>query len=125
MWTGKATDRAWALLAEHPVLAARVRGTLSALRAQTAGERDHAVWATRIAHALRGLELLTAEAAPDVRQGTPPQESAPRIGEPVAAAVKRPSPAQPVVAAAVKRPSPVPPVVFLAPGQVAAGAHSV
>ncbi|MFI9815850.1 hypothetical protein [Saccharothrix variisporea] len=45
----------WTSLATHPVLAARVRGVLSALKAQSADHRDHPAWRARIDQALDDL----------------------------------------------------------------------
>jgi hypothetical protein len=45
----------WDRVREHPVLAARVRGILSALRAETSVTRDAAMWALWISQAQQRL----------------------------------------------------------------------
>jgi len=122
---GPQTTQVWAQVRTNAVLAGRVRGTLSILRAQTRDSRDAAMWTAWISKAQQ--ELSTPPPAPVVAP-TP----APVAAEPVAA---KPAPAKPEVEppsamestlqfslpdAPTKQPRPTssaPAVMFQAPGQ--------
>lgn len=63
---------AWTAVRGHPVLAARVRGVLSALRAETRGTRDEVMWLMWINQARQVLDRLPATAddpSSEVRPG--------------------------------------------------------
>lgn len=53
--------KTWAALRDHPVLAGRVRGILSALRAETRGTRDEVMWLMWINQARQELNPLAAD----------------------------------------------------------------
>jgi hypothetical protein len=52
---GSMPSPVWTAVGTHPVLAARVRGILSALHSQMADHRDHAMWTLWINNARRAL----------------------------------------------------------------------
>src|SRR5687768_12420053 len=52
---GSTATAPWSEVAAHPVLAARVRGILSALQSHMADHRDHAMWTLWINTARRAL----------------------------------------------------------------------
>jgi hypothetical protein len=99
----------WTAVSTHPVLAARVRGILSALHSQMADHRDHAMWTLRITNARRALTTPPAPARPD----TPPRED---VSLPTRLAPGTAAPA----ATPRHRSSTITPVTFLAPGQTPA-----
>lgn len=69
--------RCWNVVREHPVLAARVRGILSALERQSAEYRDAAMWRVWIAQARSALASSRPTAShsrPPVRDTTPEHE---------------------------------------------------
>jgi len=123
---GPQTTQVWAQVRTNAVLAGRVRGTLSILRAQTRDSRDAAMWTAWISKAQQ--ELSTPPPAPVVAPTPAPVAAA----EPVAA---EPAPAKPEVEppsamestlqfslpdAPTKQPRPTssaPAVMFQAPGQ--------
>ena len=123
---GPQTTQVWAQVRTNAVLAGRVRGTLSILRAQTRESRDAAMWTAWISKAQ--LELSTPAPAPVV---TPPPTPAPVAAEPEPAAVAPvaveppPSAAEstlqfslPDAPSRQQRPtSTAPAVMFQAPGQ--------
>lgn len=64
----------WTDIATHPVLAARVRGVLSSLAAQSADFRDRSAWRARIEQAQAALRGPVAPAnRPPVRLRPVPQ----------------------------------------------------
>jgi hypothetical protein len=70
-------DRCWNVVREHPVLAARVRGILSALERQSAEYRDAAMWRVWIAQARNALTSSSPAAAqsrPSVRDPSTAKE---------------------------------------------------
>ncbi|MEV6602749.1 hypothetical protein [Kutzneria sp. NPDC051319] len=70
---------AWTAVRGHPVLAARVRGTLSALRAETRGTRDEVMWLMWINQARQELDRVPAaggEPALETRPGQDADDSA-------------------------------------------------
>ncbi|MFD9739868.1 hypothetical protein [Umezawaea sp. NPDC059074] len=125
---GPQTTQVWAQVRTNAVLAGRVRGTLSILRAQTRDSRDAAMWTAWISKAQQ--ELSTPPPAPVVAPAPTPAPVA--AAEPVAA---EPAPAKPEVEppsamestlqfslpdAPTKQPRPTssaPAVMFQAPGQ--------
>jgi hypothetical protein len=107
---GSIPSPVWTAVAAHPVLAARVRGILSALQSQMADHRDHAMWTLWINNARRALS--TPPPAP-ARPDNPPPEGVQPL---------RPNKAVPTALAPTphRRPTAVTPVTFLAPGQTTA-----
>lgn len=59
-------QRAWAAVRDNPLLAAKVRGALSAVRADVRGTRDEVMWLMWINEARQALEPTTAGAAEQV-----------------------------------------------------------
>jgi hypothetical protein len=99
----------WTAVGAHPVLAARVRGILSALHAQMADHRDHAMWTLWITNARHALTPPPAPARPD----TPPRADA---QPPTRLTPGSTTPA----ATPPHRPTTITPVTFQAPGQTMA-----
>jgi hypothetical protein len=64
----EAARRCWTIVREHPVLAARVRGILSALERHSAEYRDAAMWRVWITQARGALTAPPPPSAPS----TPP-----------------------------------------------------
>ncbi|WP_199442731.1 hypothetical protein [Umezawaea beigongshangensis] len=87
----------WDRVREHPVLAARVRGVLSALRAETSVTRDAAMWALWISQAQQRLNAPAP--APVVTAPTLPKQviREPEITLSVPAPAARPVRPVPVV----------------------------
>jgi hypothetical protein len=107
---GSMTSPVWTAVGAHPVLAARVRGILSALHSHMADHRDHAMWTLWINNARRAL--TTPPPAP-ARPETPPRvdvQPSMRLTAGTAAPAATPP----------HRPTTVTPVTFLAPGQTTA-----
>jgi hypothetical protein len=70
---------AWSVVRGHPVLAARVRGMLSALRAETRGTRDEVMWLMWINQARQALDRVPTagdEPAPEARSRQDADDSA-------------------------------------------------
>jgi hypothetical protein len=65
---GSTASAPWPEVAAHPVLAARVRGILSALQSQMADHRDHAMWTVWINAARRALTVAPAPAPVEARK---------------------------------------------------------
>ncbi len=86
---GPQTTQVWAQVRTNAVLAGRVRGTLSILRAQTRDSRDAAMWTAWISKAQQ--ELSTPPPAPVVA----PAPVA--VAEPVAAPEQAPAAEKPAV----------------------------
>jgi hypothetical protein len=104
---GSIPSPVWTAVAAHPVLAARVRGILSALHSQMADHRDHAMWTLWISNARRAL--TTPPPAP-ARSAAPPREDVPPSTWYEADTATPPR----------QRPTTITPVTFLAPGQITA-----
>jgi hypothetical protein len=95
----------WTAVGAHPVLAARVRGILSALQSQMTDHRDHAMWTLWITNARRALTSPPpAPARPDT---LPPEDVPPSIRLTAGTSAATPS----------HRASAITPVTFQAPGQ--------
>jgi hypothetical protein len=96
--------RCWNVVREHPVLAARVRGILSALERQSAEYRDAAMWRVWIAQARSAL----ASSRPASPHSRPPVCDASPVAE-----------EEPVGIADVsnQRPASPAPVIFREPGK--------
>ncbi|MGM1060409.1 hypothetical protein [Saccharothrix sp. Mg75] len=71
---GPAVRATWAAVAEDAVLAGRVRGALSRLKAEHRGHRDEAVWLLRITRAARQLATPAPSPAPAPRPAEPEPE---------------------------------------------------
>ena len=56
--------RIWATVKDNPLLAAKVRGALSALRADVRDSRDEVMWLMWISEARQVLDSPAADAAP-------------------------------------------------------------
>lgn len=67
--------RCWNVVREHPVLAARVRGILSALERQSADYRDAAMWRVWITQARNALTLPTSPRPPPAHSRPPVLET--------------------------------------------------
>ncbi|MCE7006965.1 hypothetical protein LWC34_29665 [Kibdelosporangium philippinense] len=107
---GSTPSPVWTAVGTHPVLAARVRGILSALHAQMADHRDHAMWTLWITNARRALTTPPpAPARPESRHARTPHHppGSPRARQPLTATPRH-------------RPTTITPVTFLAPGQTTA-----
>jgi hypothetical protein len=102
---GSMPSPVWTAAGAHPVLAARVRGILSALHSQMADHRDHTMWTLWITNARRAL---TSPPAPE-------HETPPRVDVQPPARLKADTAAS--AATPRHRPTTVTPVTFLAPGQ--------
>ena len=87
---GPQTTQVWAQVRTNAVLAGRVRGTLSILRAQTRDSRDAAMWTAWISKAQQ--ELSTPPPAP-----VAPAPVAAVVAEPVAEPEPVPAAAKPAV----------------------------
>jgi hypothetical protein len=96
--------RCWSTVREHPVLAARVRGILSALERHSAEYRDAAMWRVWIAQARKAL---TPPAPPSSHAAPPARDTITTDKDHVSRCVKQPSP---------NTMSPAP-VTFQEPGQ--------
>jgi len=124
---GPQTTQVWAQVRTNAVLAGRVRGTLSILRAQTRDSRDAAMWTAWISKAQQ--ELSTPPPPPVVTPAPAPAAVAEPVAEPEPAParpeVEQPSAMEstlqfslPDVATPQPRPtSSAPAVMFQAPGQ--------
>lgn len=69
--------RCWNVVREHPVLAARVRGILSALERQSADYRDAAMWRVWIAQARSALTSprpASSQSLPTVPETSPDED---------------------------------------------------
>jgi hypothetical protein len=66
---------AWTVVRGHPVLAARVRGTLSALRAETRGTRDEVMWLVWINQARQALDRVPTAGGGHAVEAQPRQEA--------------------------------------------------
>lgn len=109
---GGAANPVWAAVAGHPVLAARVRGLLSALLSQMADHRDHAMWTVWINSARRALASAPAvEPAVEQPKARPSQAKA---------AFTAPDITIDIAPAPRAARNDVAPVTFLAPGQAPA-----
>jgi hypothetical protein len=132
----------WTQVRAHSVLAAQVRGALSALRAEVKGTRDEVMWTMWIDQARAVLDASDKPAAADkpVAAGAEPAPEQPAPAKPVeqpapVKAVDKPAPVEKEPVAAVRKepvaeitftpepvekprtaPSVVPPVLFQAPG---------
>ena len=125
----------WAQVRANSVLAAQVRGALSALRAEVKGTRDEVMWTMWIDQARSVLDAATEKPAaepaaaektvvekPTVSKPAPEKPAAARKPEPVPAASEpEPDPAgelafTPQPAEKPRTAPPVPPVMFQAPG---------
>jgi hypothetical protein len=102
---GSADSTLWTELGGHPVLAARVAGILSALRAQMADHRDHAMWTMWVNQARRALAsgraaaTRPASSTPSSATRPAPARPAPSTAtRPVQSAAARPVPSGPAVA---------------------------
>ncbi|ONI83150.1 hypothetical protein ALI144C_16735 [Actinosynnema sp. ALI-1.44] len=105
---GSATPDLWSEVATHPVLAARVRGILSALQSQMADHRDHAMWTAWTNRARKALDAPQPAPVEKPKPAAPaPAQELPAFS--VATATAAPPPKQAHV---------VPPVTFQAAGQV-------
>jgi hypothetical protein len=104
---GSRPSPVWTAVGAHPVLTARVRGILSALHAQMADHRDHAMWTLWINNARCAL---TTPPPAHARSETPPRADA---QPPTRLTASTTTPA----ATPRHRPSTITPVTFLAPGQ--------
>ncbi|RSM57720.1 hypothetical protein DMH04_56620 [Kibdelosporangium aridum] len=100
----------WTAVAAHPVLVARVRGILSALHAQMADHRDHAMWTLWITNARHAL--TTPPPAPARPDTPPPEDVSPSTRLTAGSATPAATPSH--------RPTAVTPVTFRAPGHPAA-----
>ena len=129
----------WAQVRANSVLAAQVRGALSALKAEVKGTRDEVMWTMWIDQARAVLDAspdkpaaAAAEPAPAPEQPAPvkaveqpapakaPEQPAPVAKEPVAAVRKEPVAEITFTPEPVEKPrtppTVVPPVLFQAPG---------
>ena len=130
----------WAHVRANSVLAAQVRGSLSALRAEVKGTRDEVMWTMWIDQARSVLDAspekstdaaapaadpapeAPAKAAPDkaAAKPAPAEQPAPADKEPVAAVRKEPVAEITFTPEPVEKPrtapAVVPPVLFQAPG---------
>jgi hypothetical protein len=129
----------WAQVRANSVLAAQVRGALSALRAEVKGTRDEVMWTMWIDQARSVLdatpekpadsaapvtepaaENAAEQAAPVKAAPTPAEQPAPAEKEPVAAVRKEPVAEITFTPEPVEKPrtapAVVPPVLFQAPG---------
>jgi hypothetical protein len=105
---GSTAAAPWSDVAAHPVLAARVRGILSALQSQMADHRDHAMWILWINTARRALNTVPPPAPVKTR---PTRAPAPSPVEQLPATTIATAPAPRSQRHAV------PPVTFLTAGQ--------
>lgn len=120
---GPQTSQVWAQVRTNAVLAGRVRGTLSVLRAQTRDSRDAAMWTAWISKAQQELAAQPEPTpAPVVEAEQAPLEFS--VPEPPAAQSARPTTAVPPVEISLHEPvhqpkptSAAPVVMFQAPGQ--------
>lgn len=112
---GATAEAPWSDVAAHPVLAARVRGILSALQTQLADHRDHAMWTVWINSARRALNAAPPPPAP-ARKPPPKRPAAPAPVEPAPAFTIATAPPP------RSRRHVVPPVTFLAASQLPATA---
>ena len=101
--------RCWNVVREHPVLAARVRGILSALERQSADYRDAAMWRVWIAQARSALaSSRPASSHSALSHSRPPVRDPSTVNEDETVAIAEVSNQRPVSPA---------PVIFREPGQ--------
>ncbi|AHH99764.1 hypothetical protein [Kutzneria albida] len=102
----------WAAVRGHSVLAAQVRGALSALKAEVRGTRDEGMW---------GMWIEQARQALGQTESAPAPQPAAAAEEPAREAESKEEP-EPEITLAPEQPSrpkaasTVPPVMFQAPG---------
>jgi len=119
---GPQTSQVWAQVRTNAVLAGRVRGTLSILRAQTRDSRDAAMWTAWISKAQQELAAQPEPAPAPVEEEQAPLEFS--VPEPPVSQSTRPTSAVPPVEISLHEPvhqpkptSAAPIVMFQAPGQ--------
>jgi len=108
----------WAAVKGHSVLAARVRGALSSLRADVRGSRDEVMWSVWIEQARQALDSAETAAPCAVTPGCAAVPAPQRDSSVDELRPERAEPELPLVPQP-KRPrsvSAVPPVLFKAPG---------
>jgi membrane peptidoglycan carboxypeptidase len=121
---GPQTSQVWAQVRTNAVLAGRVRGTLSILRAQTRDSRDAAMWTAWISKAQQELAAQPAP-APEPEPVTAAVEPEPVFERPVAEAPAKAAESNNPLEfslpdAPARQPKPTssaPAVMFQAPGQ--------
>jgi hypothetical protein len=123
---GPQTSQVWAQVRTNAVLAGRVRGTLSILRAQTRDSRDAAMWTAWISKAQQELAAQPAPAPAPEPEPAAAIEPEPVFDAPVAEAPARAAESHNPLefslpdATTARQPKPTssaPAVMFQAPGQ--------